>query len=65
MKQHPNYCYTAEYDSKRNAFHLERLISRRLRLKPGDEYTVYEVDASMEDADILNYEDLDSADDFV
>ena len=65
LKQHPNYCYTAEYDSKRNAFHLERLISRRLRLKPGDEYTVYEVDASMEDADILNYEDLDSADDFV
>ena len=65
LKQHPNYRYTAEYDSKRNAFHLERLISRRLRLKPGDEYTVYEVDASMEDADILNYEDLDSADDFV
>lgn len=65
LKQHPNYRYTAEYDSKRNAFHLERLISRRLRLKPEDEYTVYEVDASTEDADILNYEDLDSADDFV
>ena len=65
LKQHPNYRYTAEHDSKRNAFHLERLISRRLRLKPEEEYTVYEVDASDEDADILNYDDLDSADDFV
>ena len=65
LKQHPNYRYTTEYDSKRNAFHLERLTSRRLRLKPEEEYTVYEVDASDEDADILNYDDLDSADDFV
>ena len=65
LKQHPNYRYTAEYDSKRNAFHLERLTSRRLRLKPEEEYTVYDVDASDEDADILNYDDLDSADDFV
>ncbi len=62
LKQHPNYRYTAEHDSKRNAFHLERLISRRLRLKPQEEYTVYEADASDEDADILNYEDLDSED---
>lgn len=65
LKQHPNYRYTAEYDSKRNAFHLERLTSRRLRLKPEEEYTVYQVDTSDEDADILNYDDLDSADDFV
>ena len=65
LKQHPNYRYTAEYDSKRNAFHLERLLTRRLRLKPEEEYTVYEVDTSDEDADILNYDDLDSADDFV
>ena len=65
LKQHPNYRYTAEHDSKRNAFHLERLTSRRLRLKPEEEYTVYEADASDEDADILNYDDLDSADDFV
>ena len=65
LKQDPNYRYTAEHDSKRNAFHLERLTSRRLRLKPEEEYTVYEVDTSDEDADILNYDDLDSADDFV
>ena len=38
LKQHPNYRYTAEHDSKRNAFHLERLTSRRLRLKPEEEY---------------------------
>ena len=62
MKQHPNYRYTAEHDSKRNAFHLKRLTSRRLRLKPQEEYTVYEADASDEDTDILNYEDLDSDD---
>ena len=37
LKQHPNYRYTAEHDSKRNAFHLERLTSRRLRLKPEEE----------------------------
>lgn len=65
LKQHPNYRYTAEHDSRRNAFRLERLTSRRLRLKPQEEYTVYEADASDGDADILNYEDLDSADDFV
>lgn len=59
------FCALDEGKSKRNAFHLERLTSRRLRLKPEEEYTVYEVDASDEDADILNYDDLDSADDFV
>ena len=46
-------------------FHIIPMTSRRLRLKPEEEYTVYEVDASDEDADILNYDDLDSADDFV
>lgn len=44
------------------------LISRRLRLKPEEEYTAFEVDASDggndEDADILNYDDLNNADDF-
>ena len=33
-----------------------------MRLKPQEKYTVYEADASEEDADILNYEDLDSED---
>ena len=63
LKQHPNYKYTAEYDKKKNAFHLESLFRHRpLRLKPEDEYMVYEVDGTDpdEEADLLNFDDLDS-----
>ena len=43
LKKHPNYKYTAEFDKKKNAFRLESLFRHRpLRLKPEDEYTVYE-----------------------
>ena len=58
LKQHPNYKYTAEYDKKKNAFHLESLFRHRpLRLKPEDEYMVYEVDGTDpdEEADLLNF----------
>lgn len=67
LKKHPNYKYTAEFDKKKNAFHLESLFRHRpLRLKLEDEYTVYEVDGSDtdEEADLLNFDDLDS-DEFV
>ena len=67
LKKHPNYKYTAEFNKKKNAFHLESLFRHRpLRLKPEDEYTVYEVDGSDtdEEADLLNFDDLDS-DEFV
>lgn len=67
LKKHPNYKYTAKFDKKKNAFHLESLFRHRpLRLKPDDEYTVYEVDGSDtdEEADLLNFDDLDS-DEFV
>ena len=67
LKKHPNYKYTAEFDKKKNSFHLESLFRHRpLRLKPEDEYTVYEVDGSDtdEEADLLNFDDLDS-DEFV
>ena len=67
LKNHPNYKYTAEFDKKKNAFRLESLFRHRpLRLKPEDEYTVYEVDGSDtdEEADLLNFDDLDS-DEFV
>lgn len=67
LKKHPNYKYTAEFDKKKNAFHLESLFRHRpLRLKPDDEYTLYEVDGSDtdEEADLLNFDDLDS-DEFV
>ena len=63
LKKHPNYKYTAEFDKKKNAFHLESLFRHRpLRLKPEDEYTVYEVESSDpdEEADLLNFDDLDS-----
>ena len=67
LKKHPNYKYTAEFDKKKNAFRLGSLFRHRpLRLKPEDEYTVYEVDGSDtdEEADLLNFDDLDS-DEFV
>lgn len=67
ITKHPNYKYTAEFDKKKNAFRLESLFRHRpLRLKPEDEYTVYEVDSSDtdEEADLLNFDDLDS-DEFV
>lgn len=66
LKQHPNYKYTAEAD-KKNAFDLGKLIDRRLRLNPNEQYTAYEVDTTAEDIgedeDILNYDDLDGVDD--
>ena len=65
LKKHPNYKYTAEADKKRNAFHLEKLISTRLKLDPNEEYEVYEAgDAESPDDDIFNYDDLDDPDAF-
>ena len=65
LKKHPNYKYTAEFDKKKNAFHLESLFRHRpLRLKPEEEYTVYEIEETdaEEEADILNFDDMDSDD---
>lgn len=65
LKKHPNYKYTAEADKKLNAFHLEKVISTRLKLNPNEEYEVYEAgDADSLDDDILNYDDLDDPDAF-
>jgi len=69
LKKHPNYRYTAEAD-KKNAFDTGRLITRRMKLNPNEEYTVYEVDAAEtadidEDEDILNYDDVDDPDAFI
>ena len=67
MTKPPNYKDPAEFDKKKNAFHLESLFRYRpLRLKPDDGYAVYEVDGSDtdEEADLLNFDDLDS-DEFV
>ena len=69
LKKHPNYKHTAEAD-KRNSFDISSLINRRMKVKPDEIYTVYEVDAPGEDAaakedeDILNYDDVDDPDVF-
>jgi type IV secretion system protein VirD4 len=69
LKKHPNYMYTAEAD-KRNSFDISSLVNRRMKVKPDETYTVYEVDAPGEDAaasgdeDILNYDDVDDPDAF-
>jgi type IV secretion system protein VirD4 len=69
LKKHPNYKYTAEAD-KRNSFDISSLINRRMKVKPDEIYTIYEVDAPGENAaaggdeDILNYDDVDDPDAF-
>ena len=48
ITQHPNYKYLSDADSK-NTFDIERFLKRRLKLKPDEQYDVFEVDVS--DAD--------------
>ena len=43
LTQHPNYKYTSDFD-KRNEFNIEQFLSRRLKLKAGDEFVVVAVD---------------------
>jgi len=69
LKKHPNFRYTAEAD-KKNTFDMSRLVNRRMRPKPDEVYTVYEVDGTEDgditgDEDILDYSDLDDPDAFV
>ena len=69
LKKHPNYKHTAEAD-KRNAFDVGKLVTRRMRLYPNEQYTLYEVDVTeeseviSEDEDILNYDDVDDPEAF-
>ena len=70
LRKHPNFKYTAEAD-KRNTFDVGRLINRRMKkLNPNEQYTIYEVDVTDEEADIdedediLNYDDVDDPDAF-
>lgn len=40
----PNDCrYTSDYD-KKNEFNIEQFLSRRLKLKAGDEFVVVDAD---------------------
>lgn len=41
ITKHKNYKYLADADPE-NAFDIEKYLSTRLRMKPGDEYAVYE-----------------------
>jgi len=64
IRKHPNFKYTAEAD-KRNAFDMTKLVNRRMKVKANEQYTVYEVDVTgdeadiEEDEDIFNYDDID------
>ena len=43
ITKHPNYKYLSDTDPK-NAFDVEKYMSRRLKLKADEEYDVYEID---------------------
>ena len=45
ITKHPNYKFTSDFD-KRNELDIERFLSHRLRLKPGQPCEVYEVNPS-------------------
>ncbi len=45
ITKHPQYKYLSDFH-KRNAFDVERFLSTRLKVKPDEQYEVYEVDVS-------------------
>ncbi len=47
ITQHPNYKYTSDYNP-RNAFNIEKYLSHRLKLKPDDEYAVFDIQVNDE-----------------
>jgi len=49
ITQHPNYKYLSDADP-RNAFSIERYLTKKLKIKPDDEYEVFEVDLSGENS---------------
>ena len=46
---HPNYKYLSDF-SKKNTFNIEQHLSTRLKIKPEDEFEVFEFDFSDEEA---------------
>ena len=44
LTQHPNYKYTSDFD-KRNTFDIEKFLSRKMKLKKNDVFTVVDADA--------------------
>lgn len=45
ITKHPNYKYLSDYDP-RNAFHIEKFLSTKLKPKPDDVFNTYSVDLS-------------------
>lgn len=45
ITQHRNYRYLADFD-KKNSFDVEKYLSTKLRLKPEEEFTVFDIDLS-------------------
>ena len=66
LRKHPNFKYTSEADSKKNAFDAGKLVTRRMKPKPNELYAAYKVivpdEEIDEDEDILNYDDSDDTD---
>ena len=45
ITQHPNYRYLSDFD-KKNAFDIEKFLSTRLPVRPGEVFAHYEIDPS-------------------
>jgi len=48
ITQHKNYRYLSDFD-ERNAFNMERFVNHKLKVKPTDEFVIFEHDATTED----------------
>ena len=49
ITKHPNYKYLSDYD-KKNTFSIERFLSTRLKLKPGEQFEAFDIEAPDGDA---------------
>lgn len=49
ITKHPNYKYLSDYD-KKNAFSIERFLSTKLKLKPGEQFEAFDIELPSEDA---------------
>ena len=45
ITKHPNYRYLSDADPK-NAFDIEKFLSTKLKLKPEEEFEVFDADAA-------------------
>jgi len=59
LKKHPNYRFTTEADAA-NAYDAASLVNTKLKLRPGDTYTVFE--AEVMDESVLDNDDVDDPD---